>query len=600
MLADIGTLSGEAAKKVDDFVKRGGLLVRFAGPRLEKAGDALLPVPLRTGGRSLGGALSWSSPQALAAFDENSPFAGLTIPADVTVNRQVLADPAQLTPEVEIWARLKDGTPLVTATKYGNGRLVLFHVTANSDWSNLPISGLFVEMLRRLSTMGTIGASGQGGGETSAGTTAEVSANANVLAPMKTLDGQGTLRTPPPTTEPIKASELQTTSPSFEHPPGYYGQSASPRALNILTPKSTLTPFPDLPASVTRLSYADAASTALKPSLLGAALALLFADIIAIVLLQAGGLGGLFSRRARPRAGVAVLALAALAFAVAPDAKAQELPPFDAFSSPSQDSGTVTVRSKNESAADKSAIAATSNVTLAYVLSGDRETDEASRAGLAGLGRVLETRTAVEPGEPAAVDISKDEIAFYPILYWPVLDSAKALPDPVIAKIDAYMKEGGLIIFDTRDYGQGGSNFLPLAGKGGTALERLLSKLDVPRLEPVPENHVVTKSFYLLRSFPGRWDGGQLWVEAIPENKNDSHRARVSDGVTSIMITSNDFASAWALDDRGRPLYPVVPGGEEQREMAFRSGINIVMHALTGNYKADQVHVPALLERLGQ
>ena len=140
--------------------------MRFAGPRLEKAGDDLLPVPLRTGGRSLGGALSWSSPQPLAPFDENSPFAGLTIPADVTVNRQVLADPAQLTPEVEIWARLKDGTPLVTATKYGNGRLVLFHVTANSDWSNLPISGLFVEMLRRLSTMGTIGASGQGGGET--------------------------------------------------------------------------------------------------------------------------------------------------------------------------------------------------------------------------------------------------------------------------------------------------------------------------------------------------------------------------------------------------------------------------------------------------
>ena len=277
--------------------------MRFAGPRLEKAGDALLPVPLRTGGRSLGGALSWSSPQALASFDENSPFAGLTIPADVTVNRQVLADPAQLTPEVEIWARLKDGTPLVTATKYGNGRLVLFHVTANSDWSNLPISGLFVEMLRRLSTMGTIGASGQGGGETRAGTTADASANANVLAPMKTLDGQGTLRTAPPTAEPIKASELQTTSPSFEHPPGYYGQSASPRALNILTPKSTLTPFPDLPASVTRLSYADAASTALKPSLLGAALALLFADIIAIILLQAGGLGGLFSRRARPRAG---------------------------------------------------------------------------------------------------------------------------------------------------------------------------------------------------------------------------------------------------------------------------------------------------------
>jgi hypothetical protein len=70
--------------------------------------------------------------------------------------------------------------------------------------------------------------------------------------------------------------------------------------------------------------------------------------------------------------------------------------------------------------------------------------------------------------------------------------------------------------------------------------------------------------------------------------------------VSSILVTSNDFAAAWALDDRNRPLYPTVPGGEAQREMAFRTGINIVMYALTGNYKADQVHVPALLERLGQ
>ena len=131
-------------------------------------------------------------------------------------------------------------------------------------------------------------------------------------------------------------------------------------------------------------------------------------------------------------------------------------------------------------------------------------------------------------------------------------------------------------------------------------MQRLLAKLDVPRLEPVPENHVITKSFYLLKSFPGRWDGGQLWVEAASEGASEGQKARVADGVTSIMITSNDLAAAWALDDRGRPMYPVVPGGELQREMAFRSGVNIVMHALTGSYKADQVHVPALLERLGQ
>jgi hypothetical protein len=616
MLADIGTLSGEAAKKVDEFVKHGGLLVRFAGPRLEKAGDDLLPVVLRSGGRSLGGALSWSSPQSLAPFDESSPFAGLTVPKDVTVTRQVLADPAQLTPDVEIWARLQDGTPLVTAAKHGNGHLVLFHVTANSDWSNLPISGLFVEMLRRLSTMGTVGAAASVEGQSEANA-ADTSAKANtsgtsVLAPLKTLDGIGTLVSPPPTAEPLKTSEIQTTRPSFEHPPGYYGQAAAPRALNVLTPKSVLVPFPELPAGVTRLSYENAASTSLKPAMLALALGLLFLDIIAVMVLQAGGIRGLFTRRPRSRtraasAAVVVLGVLALAAGVK-DAKAQEfspdfrdaIPQLDNFApiNPAQ-SGPTIVRPP-ASPADNAAIDATSKVTLAYVLSGDRDTDETSRAGLRGLGRVLQTRTAVEPGEPAAVDISKDEIAFYPVLYWPVLKSAEALPDATISKIDAYMKEGGLIIFDTRDYGQGGGDLLPLAGSGGTALQRLLSKLDVPPLEPVPENHVVTKSFYLLRSFPGRWDGGQLWVEATPKDENDAHKARVSDGVTSIMITSNDLAAAWALDDRGRPLYPVVPGGETQREMAFRGGINIVMHALTGNYKADQVHVPALLERLGQ
>ena len=129
-------------------------------------------------------------------------------------------------------------------------------------------------------------------------------------------------------------------------------------------------------------------------------------------------------------------------------------------------------------------------------------------------------------------------------------------------------------------------------------LRRILGKLDVPPLEPVPEKHVLTRSFYLLNEFPGRYEGGPLWVESmLGEASTDPGTA---DGVSSIIIGSNDYAAAWALDDNGNPLYAVVPGSDRQREFAFRTGINIVMYALTGNYKADQVHVPALLERLGQ
>jgi hypothetical protein len=324
----------------------------------------------------------------------------------------------------------------------------------------------------------------------------------------------------------------------------------------------------------------------MKAWLLFAALALLFADIIAVILLQSGGLA---LRRRRPaHAALALMIVGASAFLSAPGAHAQ---PADA--PPTQ--GAVSTQ-----ATDERAIEATSKVTIGYVLTGDQTVDETSRLGLDGLGRLLAVRTAVEPGRPMGVNILTDEIAFYPVLYWPVLPDAKGLPEETLAKIDAYMKQGGLIIFDTQDYGRGVAGGTP--GLGESALQRIIGKLDVPRLEPVPENHVLTKAFYLLRNFPGRWDGGQLWVEALDNSSgaDQSRRARVSDGVTSIIVTPNDLAAAWALDEGGRPLYPTVGGGEDQREMAFRTGINIVMHALTGNYKADQVHVPALLERLGQ
>jgi hypothetical protein len=119
----------------------------------------------------------------------------------------------------------------------------------------------------------------------------------------------------------------------------------------------------------------------------------------------------------------------------------------------------------------------------------------------------------------------------------------------------------------------------------------------------VPRDHVLTKTFYLLRDFPGRFNSGQLWVEALPavnEDEEGSRPARGGDGVSSIIITSNDFAGAWAMRPDGQPVLPMVEGEPRQRELAFRAGVNIVMYTLTGNYKADQVHVPALLERLGQ
>jgi hypothetical protein len=102
---------------------------------------------------------------------------------------------------------------------------------------------------------------------------------------------------------------------------------------------------------------------------------------------------------------------------------------------------------------------------------------------------------------------------------------------------------------------------------------------------------VLTRSFYLLKGLPGRYTDAPVYVDK---------GTTATDGVASIIVGGNDWVAAWARDANGLPLYPAVPGGENQREMAYRAGVNMVMYALTGNYKSDQVHLPAIMQRLTQ
>src|SRR5262249_21046814 len=198
----------------------------------------------------------------------------------------------------------------------------------------------------------------------------------------------------------------------------------------------------------------------------------------------------------------------------------------------------------------------------------------------------LAQRTALEAGEPIGLDLERDELAFFPLIYWPVVPNAPKPSAQALAKIDAHMKQGGTVLFDTRE-----SVLAPPRPRGESrspgmmALRQILGSLDIPELEPVPKDHVLTKTFFLLRDFPGRFTGGQLWVEAMAppdEGEDESKRpARGGDGVSSIIITSNDLAGAWAMRSDGQPLLPLVPGEPRQRDMAFRAGVNIVMYTLT-------------------
>jgi Domain of unknown function (DUF4159)/Aerotolerance regulator N-terminal len=554
-MADIGTLNPEIEETVGEWVRDGGTLVRFAGPRLAAATDSLIPVRLRHGDRILGGSLTWQTPQPLASFADNSPFASLPVPDDVVVKRQVLAEPdASLASRT--WASLADGTPLVTATQSGKGWLILFHVTADASWSNLPLSGAFVEMLRRIIAFSS---SSQRAADSPSG-------DAQPIAPWRLIDGYGRFAAPGNEAQPIVANATDVTV-NAEHPPGLYGSEEGFRAINLLDEDAVILPFEQNLSNVDTRPYPTESPKEIGPWLMLAAFILLILDAIAVLWL-AGSL------RFWQRAAAAGLAL----FVVFPDV------------------------SHADEASDRAALEAVSATRLAYVVTGNAAIDEASYAGLRGLSSVLADRTALEPGDPIGVDPATDELAFYPLIYWPIDPEASLPTAGTMSRIDAYMRQGGSVLFDTRDHLERSINITTFSGT--PALERLrdmLSSLDVPPLEPVPADHVLTKAFYLLNDFPGRYSGGPLWVEATQDGSERADRpAQAGDGVSTILITENDFASAWATDERGEFLYPTVSSDPLQREMAFRTGINIVMYTLTGNYKADQVHVPALLERLGQ
>jgi hypothetical protein len=566
VLADVGTLSPEIRDRINAWIEQGGVLVRFAGPRLAQADDDLVPVKLRRGGRTLGGSLTWEKPQHLASFAADGPFAGLAVPKDITINRQVLAEPDAVL-ATKSWASLEDGTPLVTGEHRGKGVVSLFHVSADMRWSDLPMSGSFVEMLRRIVDMSGY-TSKPGAGPAGEATT-------ETVAPLRNLDGFGAFGPPPSTAKPLPADFRDRASP--DHPPGFYGPADGPLAVNALAAADRIAPLDLSGLRARHASYTNAEPRDLRGILLSAALALFLIDAIVVAMLGAG-IAALLRRRAAPAAVTLALLLSALSMMPSP------------------------ARADNN---DDFAMKAVAQTRLAYVVTGNADVDSIVKSGMAGLTLFLSQRTALEAGDPVGVDPAHDELAFFPLIYWPVVPGVAKPTQDAINRIDAYMKQGGTVVFDTRDAVEAppGDNGASQTA-GMQALREILSSLDVPELEPVPRDHVLTKTFYLLRDFPGRFTSGQTWVETLPRDEDDdetaSRPARGGDGVSPIIITSNDLAGAWAIRPDGQPMLPLTPGEPRQREYAFRAGVNIVMYTLTGNYKADQVHAPALIERLGQ
>ena len=497
--------------------------------------------------------MSWTTPLSLGAFPADSPLADLAIPEDVKVRRQVLSQDSE-DPSVEIWMRLSDGTPLLTAQARDRGRVVLLHTTAGPEWSDLALSGLYVDLLRRMASLSAA----------PAGAPSQDADGARVLQPLEVLDGAGVAVKPGPEVKPIAASAFETIIPAPEHPPGLYGAAGTARALNLGERLKSLPPLEPFAAGVeTRPYAAQRRETTLAPLLLAMALGLFLMDW-ALALALSGALARLSALRdSRRWRQAALLVMTLMAGTLPLPARAQ-------------------VQTDAPAPVSSQSVRYASALHLAFVRSGDPAVDAVARDGLKALAETLRLRTSVAPADVAAIDPASDDLSFFPLVYWPVAPGAPPLSGAGLEAVQDYLGRGGTILFDTRDQG------LAIPGFDTTpntaALRRMIGLLNVPDLVPVPEGHVIGRSFYLLGTFPGRYEGGTLWVEA----QSTSGR----DGVSSVLVGANDWAGAWAQ----QPADPT----DRRNEMAMRFGVNLVMYALTGNYKADQVHVPHILERLGR
>ena len=191
----------------------------------------------------------------------------------------------------------------------------------------------------------------------------------------------------------------------------------------------------------------------------------------------------------------------------------------------------------------------------------------------------VDKRTSIDVKlEATSVRLGAPAMFRHPFLYLAGDRAFPALTEDEVTRLRQHLQLGGFLVVDSAE-GRAGGGF-------DQSVRRLAARLlPAAPMARLAEDHVVYKSFYLLREAPGRLLTVP-WLEAVEH-----------DGRAALVYCQNDLGGAWARDDFGQWEHEVSPGGERQREMAFRVGVNLAMYATCLDYKTDQVHVPFILRR---
>ncbi len=537
IIGDRAGFSKQEADALKKFIDKGGLLVRYIGPQaISVPNDELVTAPFAPEPRNIKDALN-IEPISISPFSANSPFFGIEPPKGaVPTNIAKLMDSED---SVNIWARLSDGTPFISARKFGKGEIIAIHTSAAPYWSDIAYSGLQPALLKRIISRAN-----------SPILPSNIRQSDLPMSAVKLIDGFGNLQSPPKPNPPIDMAKSK--SPIW---PGIYENIEARTIRQAYEQGTSFKAISEFPSNFETLKDNQTGAIKLQPLLLlMALLGLLFDWLYSI---------GLFAKLiTKFEVYLRKLANFRLRF------QAHKLVIFALFMFLiGADFSYAEPNNQNNLKPNPN------GVKLAYLKTNDAANNAIMMRGLENLQIALNARTSVQAGPIIGLDASNDELALYPIIYWRLGNNP--MPQSPIAqqRLNQFMRNGGLLFIDTRGAGLNQN----LARQN---VQIALSGLVVPPLEQVTQDHVLAKSFYLLYGFPGNFQNAKLWAQS-----RASLSASANDGVSPIVIGDGDYALAWGTL------------GHQNRNSALNVGINIYLYALTGQYKADQVHVPAILER---
>lgn len=559
---DRNGFSQNEIQELINYINQGGMVIRYAGAKAASANnDILLPAKISPQIKVMNNSFSWVE-NTIEPFPQNSPLFGLDIDPNIQINGLVRTEESN---NVDIWARLKDKSPLISAKKMGQGYIVLIHMPASSIWSNLALSKYQYEFLRRIMSK-------------TQGQSLPVSERAPTLplVPQIIINGNGKIEKPNENIKAIAPEDWQKASPSFLTPPGIYEGGSSLFIMNALKTDFNIEALN--PPNYFKKLNIENNQFAFKPILvLFGALLLLFDMIFSSKSNLKFKKPKSFKNIGKIMGALALISL--FGFEASPNiSKAQNLDENSLVPWGQVLDEPPPIGSQQETKTN-------STLKLAYIITNDEHINNEAKQGLEALAKAMTMRTNAEVAEVVGIHPNSDELAFYPIIYWLLPDNPQSLDEKSTKALDFYMQNGGVVFIDTKGKGKS-------IKASQDAVKAALNGLHVPPLEKTPQDHVLNRTFYLLHSYPSNFGDANLFIES-----KESSNMSANDGVSPIIIGDGEFAAVWAKFNNQSPL---ASRNQEEldQELAIRFGINICMYALTGQYKNDQLHIPMILQRI--